>query len=243
MCAKKEQCFRTYPDLEGRTPWSPAPPAASAAVIAQALLQQRVRVSAQHRTQSPPPSTFPVQADLGTERGCVEAVRAAHQKLGTSISCVHRRGIYNAAADREHLRSRSRRCSGVNAFSAFYLCGSCSLGCGNASSSSAAPAGQPRAGAFALVAPLVSCANGLDAAPLGAQIGLHREGRGRRRLASDACAETRTRCCKSAWGDTAADAAGGAGDQGGAALEIGGRSETLLLLPAHMLQLAKCWPR
>src|SRR5204863_367636 len=81
--------FPTYPDLEGRTALVTGASSGIGRGIAQALLQQGVRVCAQHRTQSPPPGTVAVQAELGRERGCVDAVRKAHEKLGKINLLVH----------------------------------------------------------------------------------------------------------------------------------------------------------
>jgi 3-oxoacyl-[acyl-carrier protein] reductase len=113
--------FPTYPDLEGRTALVTGASSGIGRGIAQALLQQGVRVSAQHRTQSPPPLTFPVQADLGTERGCVDVVRAAHEKLGNIDLLVHSAGIYNAGPIASISAAALEKMFRVNAFSAFYL--------------------------------------------------------------------------------------------------------------------------
>jgi len=113
--------FPTYPDLEGRTALVTGASSGIGRGIALALLQQGVRVCAQHRMQSPPPLTFPVQADLGTERGCVEAVRAAHEKLGNIGILVHSAGIYNAGPIASISAAALEEMFRVNAFSAFYL--------------------------------------------------------------------------------------------------------------------------
>ena len=113
--------FPTYPDLEGRTALVTGASSGIGRGIAQALLQQGVRVSAQHRTQSPPPGTFAVQADLGTELGCIEAVRAAQEKLGNIDLLVHSAGIYNAGPIATISAAGLEEMFRVNAFSAFYL--------------------------------------------------------------------------------------------------------------------------
>src|SRR6266404_3039443 len=113
--------FPTYPDLEGRTALVTGASSGIGRGIAQALLHQGMRVSAQHRTQLSPPGTFPVQADLGTERGCVEAVRAAHEKLGNIDLLVHSAGIYNAGPIASISAAGLEEMFRVNAFSAFYL--------------------------------------------------------------------------------------------------------------------------
>jgi 3-oxoacyl-[acyl-carrier protein] reductase len=113
--------FPTYPDLEGRTALVTGASSGIGRGIAQALLQQGVRVSAQHRTQLPPPGTSPVPADLGTERGCVEAVRAAHEKLEKIDLLVHSAGIYNAGPIASISAETLEEMFRVNAFSGFYL--------------------------------------------------------------------------------------------------------------------------
>jgi 3-oxoacyl-[acyl-carrier protein] reductase len=113
--------FPTYPDLEGRTALVTGASSGIGRGIAQALLHQGMRVSAQHRTQLSPPGTFPVQADLGSERGCVEAVRAAQEKLGSIDLLVHSAGIYNAGPIASISAAALEEMFRVNAFSAFYL--------------------------------------------------------------------------------------------------------------------------
>jgi len=109
--------FPTYPDLRGRSALVTGASSGIGRGIALALVEQGVRVFAQHRTQAPPPGCTGVQADLGTEAGCVEAARAA----GSVDLLVHSAGIYTAGPiDRisaETLEEMFR----VNTFSAFYL--------------------------------------------------------------------------------------------------------------------------
>jgi 3-oxoacyl-[acyl-carrier protein] reductase len=80
-----------------------------------------VRVAAQHRTHAPPSGTVAIEADLGTEEGCVAAVRAAREQLGRVDLLVHSAGIYNAGPiariDARTLEEMFR----VNVFSGFYL--------------------------------------------------------------------------------------------------------------------------
>ena len=113
--------FPTYPDLEGRTALVTGASSGIGRGIAQALLQQGVRVCAQHRTQSPPPGTVAVQAELGRERGCVDAVRKAHEKLGKINLLVHSAGIYNAGPIASISAAALEEMFRVNTFSAFYL--------------------------------------------------------------------------------------------------------------------------
>src|SRR5215468_745770 len=88
--------FPSYPDLAGRTALVTGASSGIGRGIAEALVAQGVRVAAQHRSRPPPPGTAPVRADLGSEQGCVEAVRAAREKLGEIHLLVHSAGIYNA---------------------------------------------------------------------------------------------------------------------------------------------------
>src|SRR6266478_7180720 len=135
--------FPTYPDLEGRTALVTGASSGIGRGIAQALLHQGMRVSAQHRTQLSPPGTFPVQADLGTERGCVEAVRAAQEKLGNIDLLVHSAGIYNAGPIASISAAALEEMFRVNAFSPRSTwCASCSRTACATSSSSAAPPGS-----------------------------------------------------------------------------------------------------
>jgi 3-oxoacyl-[acyl-carrier protein] reductase len=85
--------------------------------IALALVEQGMRVFAHHRTQAPPQGCVAVQADLGTEAGCIEAVRAA----GGVDLLVHSAGIYNAGPIDRISSSSLEEMFRVNTFSAFYL--------------------------------------------------------------------------------------------------------------------------
>jgi 3-oxoacyl-[acyl-carrier protein] reductase len=85
--------------------------------IALALVEQGMRVFAHHRTQAPPPGCVAVQADLGTEAGCIEAARAA---AGVDL-LVHSAGIYNAGPIDRISSSSLEEMFRVNTFSAFYL--------------------------------------------------------------------------------------------------------------------------
>jgi 3-oxoacyl-[acyl-carrier protein] reductase len=85
--------------------------------IALALVEQGMRVFAHHRTQAPPPGCVAVQADLGTEAGCIEAARAA---AGVDL-LVHSAGIYNAGPIDRISSSNLEEMFRVNTFSAFYL--------------------------------------------------------------------------------------------------------------------------
>jgi 3-oxoacyl-[acyl-carrier protein] reductase len=113
--------FPTYPDLSGRTALVTGASSGIGRGIAEALVQQGVRVAAQHRTQEPPPGTTPVRADLGSEQGCIDAVREARARLGEVNLLVHSAGIYNAGPIARIARDTLEEMFRVNVFSGFYL--------------------------------------------------------------------------------------------------------------------------
>jgi len=109
--------FPTYPDLRGRSALVTGASSGIGRGIALALVEQGMRVFAHHRTQAPPPGCVAVQADLGTEAGCIEAARAA---AGADL-LVHSAGIYNAGPIDRISSSSLEEMFRVNTFSAFYL--------------------------------------------------------------------------------------------------------------------------
>ncbi|HEY6907767.1 MAG TPA: SDR family oxidoreductase, partial [Myxococcales bacterium] len=113
--------FPIYPDLKGRTALVTGASSGIGRGIAQALVDQGVRVAAQHRTHDPPEGTFPVRAELGAEEGCAAAVRAAREELGKVEILVHSAGIYGpgpiASIEARALEEMFR----INVFSGFYL--------------------------------------------------------------------------------------------------------------------------
>jgi 3-oxoacyl-[acyl-carrier protein] reductase len=113
--------FPTYPDLAGRTALVTGASSGIGLGIAEALLAQGGRVAAQHRTHEPPAKAFGIRADLGTEEGCGDAVRAARQKLGEVHLLVHSAGIYNPCPIEEIESPTLEEIFRVNVFSAFYL--------------------------------------------------------------------------------------------------------------------------
>src|SRR2546430_1415932 len=88
----------------------------AARAIALALETQGMRVAAQYRTQRPPDGTVALQAELGTEQGCVDLVRAARAALGSVDLLVHSAGIYNAGAIDEIASDKLEEMFRVNTF-------------------------------------------------------------------------------------------------------------------------------
>jgi len=80
-----------------------------------------MRVGAQYRTQRPPDGLVPLQAELGSEKGCVELVNAARAALGNIDLLVHSAGIFNAGAIEEITSEKLEEMFRVNTYSAFYL--------------------------------------------------------------------------------------------------------------------------
>ena len=109
--------YPTYPDLKGRSALVTGASSGIGRGIALALVEQGLRVVAQHRTQAPPPGCTGVAADLGTEAGCVAAAREA----GSVDLLVHSAGIYNAGPIASIGAATLEEMFRVNTFSAFYL--------------------------------------------------------------------------------------------------------------------------
>jgi len=63
----------------------------------------------------------PLQAELGSEKGCIELVNAARAALGNIDLLVHSAGIFNAGAIEEITSEKLEEMFRVNTYSAFYL--------------------------------------------------------------------------------------------------------------------------
>ncbi|HTO98457.1 MAG TPA: SDR family oxidoreductase [Myxococcales bacterium] len=107
----------TYPDLSGRTALVTGASSGIGRGIAEAFVDQGMRVLGQGRTQAGPGRTVRLQADLGSEEGCRELARAA----GNVEVLVHSAGIYNAGPIASLGAATLEEMFRVNTFSAFYL--------------------------------------------------------------------------------------------------------------------------
>jgi 3-oxoacyl-[acyl-carrier protein] reductase len=120
----------TYPDLQGRAALVTGASSGIGLGIAKAFLEQGMRVAVHYNKarsaaealcREHPGRAFPVQADIGTDEGCVALAREAVQKLGGAQVLVHSAGIWNdgpiATLSRPVLEEMFR----VNTFSAFSL--------------------------------------------------------------------------------------------------------------------------
>ena len=113
--------FPSYPDLAGRAALVTGASSGIGHGVAVALLKQGMRVAGQHRTHLPPQGTAPVCADLATEQGCVEAVRAARERLGEVHLLIHSAGIYDAGPIASISAAALEGMFRVNVYSGFYL--------------------------------------------------------------------------------------------------------------------------
>jgi 3-oxoacyl-[acyl-carrier protein] reductase len=116
--------FPTYPDLKGRTALVTGASSGIGRGIAQALLAQGMRVAVHYnrqRTEAEEVGGVALQAELGTEAGCVQLARAAASALGRVDLLVHSAGIYNQGPIAGIQANRLEEMFRVNTFSAFYL--------------------------------------------------------------------------------------------------------------------------
>lgn len=120
----------TYPDLKGRAAIVTGASSGIGLGIARALLSQGMRVAVHYRGGREAAEglcaehagrAFAVQADLGSEAGCVNLAREALEKLGGAHVLVHSAGIWNARSIEQMDAARLEEMFRVNVFSAFYL--------------------------------------------------------------------------------------------------------------------------
>ncbi len=109
-----------YPDLKGRKALVTGASSGIGRGIALALEAQGMRVGAHYRTQQPP-CGIGLQAELGTEDGCVKLAREAREMLGAVDLLVHSAGLYNAGPIASLAAITLEEMFRVNTFSAFYL--------------------------------------------------------------------------------------------------------------------------
>src|SRR5260221_4751207 len=107
--------FPTYQDLRGRSALVTGASSGIGRGVALAVVEQGVRVVAQHRTHETPPGCSGVRADLGTEEGCIAVAQAA----GSVDLLVHSAGIYNAGPIDRISSDALEEMFRVNTFSAF----------------------------------------------------------------------------------------------------------------------------
>ena len=119
-----------YLDLEGRRALVAGGSSGIGLGIAEAFLEQGMRVAIHYRSHEEeavalaarfPGRAWAVHADLGTERGAVELVRASSHLLGGLDQVVHSAGIWNDGPIGSIEASRLEEIFRINVFSAFYL--------------------------------------------------------------------------------------------------------------------------
>jgi 3-oxoacyl-[acyl-carrier protein] reductase len=119
-----------YSDLNGRTALVTGASSGIGLGIAEALLEQGMRVGVHYRSGRSsaealcarfPGRAFALGAELGTEAGCVSLVEQAVAALGGVHLLVHSAGIWNDAPIDRITSERLEELFRINTFSAFYL--------------------------------------------------------------------------------------------------------------------------
>jgi len=119
-----------YGDLAGRRALVTGASSGIGRGIAEAFLEQGMKVAVQFRTNRGaaealaarfPGRAHPVQADLGTEAGCVSCVAESARALGGLDQIVHSAAIWNEGPIGAISAAQLEEIFRVNVFSAFYL--------------------------------------------------------------------------------------------------------------------------
>jgi 3-oxoacyl-[acyl-carrier protein] reductase len=119
-----------YSDLKGRRALVTGASSGIGLAIAEAFAGQGMRVAAQYRANRGAvealrgragDSVVAVQADLGTEEGCAEAVRRSAEALGGLDQLVHSAGIWSEGPIATLDRARIEEIFRLNVFAALYL--------------------------------------------------------------------------------------------------------------------------
>jgi 3-oxoacyl-[acyl-carrier protein] reductase len=119
-----------YADLAGRRALVTGASSGIGLGIAEAFLEQGMRVAVHFRSNRAaaealaarfPGRAFPVQAELGTERGCVACVAGAARALGGLDQIVHSAAIWSEGPIGSIGAAQLEEIFRVNVFSAFYL--------------------------------------------------------------------------------------------------------------------------
>jgi 3-oxoacyl-[acyl-carrier protein] reductase len=120
----------SYPDLSGRAAIVTGASSGIGQGVAGALLAQGMRVAVHYRSgraaaeavcAQHPDRAVAVQADLGTEQGCVKLAREAVERLGGAQVLVHCAGLWNDGAIESLTRESLEETFRLNTFSSFYL--------------------------------------------------------------------------------------------------------------------------
>jgi 3-oxoacyl-[acyl-carrier protein] reductase len=120
----------TYADLSGRRTLVTGASSGIGLGVAEAFLAQGMSVAVHYRSSRAaaealasrfPGRAFPVQAELGTEAGCVACVAEAARALGGLDALVHSAAIWNEGPIDRIRAEQLEEIFRVNVFSAFYL--------------------------------------------------------------------------------------------------------------------------